>query len=262
MDTNNWLLIAILVFGILILVSLGFTTWRATQTKQIAEQLRMLPFSASYGQDGLPEANTFLTSTGQPQISCPSGYKVNIIGAFSQVYDPYASCSQNPSPLIVNACDLGNMGKTCKINSDCGGSGNLYCDCQGTEQTGCGSGVCKVNSIQNQPLMCQNLNSKGQNITCLPGASGSCAPRDATPFVSRVCNGQQSCVPNLSTDVGPFPCSFPPSDCNNITSTGYCSLPYTSGTFTGNDNPTQTSFNQGYQVSGIYSCVPDNQTIS
>ena len=91
--------------------------------------------------------------------------------------------------------------------------------------------------------LCSNVDRSNKtnvvNSTCSP--SGSCRPRDASAYLAGMCDGQVSCnvlfdPSNPKSGLGPAPC-----DKVNIST-----LPISSG---------GGSYNQGYVVHGIYSCV-------
>lgn len=260
------------------------------------------------GTTGNPEGGlSILSSTGDPQISCPSGYKINIIGAYLEVNDPLGSCSNNPSDLALVACGIDpKKGISCKVDGDCGdGMGctggkcaSIDCDKYGGDIPKCptqigtvcnstsasvpglkcvggiyqldpgaiGSCVsCVGGKIVTYPT-CQNSDfHTAQNVVCKGGA---CKPRDASAYLAAWCDGKSSCLgpgdvwnPNGNANVsqfGPLPCNIPATS----TDSRYASLPVVTGWGGGapaqskNGTNSPVTFNQGYYVHGVYSCIP------
>jgi hypothetical protein len=119
----------------------------------------------------------------------------------------------------------------------------------------------------------------GGNQVCAPGGTGQCAIRDASAYIASKCDGQQTCA--LSTaDCGPLPCSnIPVDNCNFDLSSplsgeadftgervdrGFCSLPFAYG-YPGGPalgiqqfNNTPASVSLGYQIHGLYTCIPES----
>lgn len=114
-----------------------------------------------------------------------------------------------------------------------------------------------------QAPLCIGLDEKYNNMTCKPGGKFNCKPRDASAYVAQVCNGLQDCtfhnqgVPLDPNVFGPYPCEITPTDIE------YSSLPIVSGWNGMNSADPNTgkvhrgSYNQGYYVHGIYTCVLD-----
>jgi len=184
---------------------------------------------------------------------------------------------------------------SCTTNSDCTVGGGTACsskigehctsqdDCDSTtlcfRNTNGIGGTCQQNPTKGQCNFCNNgfcaqnptcafINDQGQNVVCEPGNSNTnCKPRDASAYLAKVCNGRNSClgggqdvwIPNASegNPFGPLPCE--------IQATGgsaeYSQLPITSGWGGGTPKDGTSSspatFKQGYQVDGIFCCIPD-----
>lgn len=247
------------------------------------------------------------------QITCPAGTTVNIVGAFFDIVDPYGTCTSNPNGLISATCG-GPGTATCSPGQAC--PEGMVCEQSQSPtdtQSYCVAMPCKAgdtlpantttttwtcNPSPALPLtdaqkaqgytgrvtpveICNNLTYNSsinnfQNATCANGANG-CAPRDASAYLAKACNGQQTCAATITPDFfGPYPCGSstftnpsttgsggitgcsPPT--TQVTS-GYCSLPYTPGTDpsftpTNGSAAAPTSFSQGYMVHGIYTCIP------
>lgn len=58
------------------------------------------PFSA-YVKDNQTQ---LIRADGKPQISCPTGKKVNVVSAKFAVYDPYLQCTTHPLDTVKNTC--------------------------------------------------------------------------------------------------------------------------------------------------------------
>lgn len=60
-----------------------------------------------------PTIKSFATNTNlQGKFGCPTG-KINVIGAFSDIYDPYGSCTTTPTARAV-ACTPNSTDPLCK----------------------------------------------------------------------------------------------------------------------------------------------------
>ena len=117
-----------------------------------------------------------------------------------------------------------------------------------------------------QAPLCIGLDNEYQNYTCgTKNKTFGCRPRDASAFLSKACNGLQECkLDNQRTPLdpsifGPYPCNLTPTDID------YAALPVSpgwNGMNTPDPNTGKThkgSFNQGYYVHGIYTCIVDDE---
>lgn len=151
---------------------------RTLKTQQL-----LIPFASSTVQVD-PDSKTSILNmkpapNGRNQISCPVG-KINVVGAFFDVYDGYGTCSPIPSPDFASHCE----------NPD----------------------------NKNDPI-CQNLNATQQNTVCVAGGTGNCKMRDVTQLVANVCNGQTDCDPSVIQKLLPslpYPCTVLPTDPNYL----------------------------------------------
>lgn len=255
-----------------------------------------------------------------PQIQCPVGTKINIVGAFLDIVDPYGECSNTANSTLLATCGEGSDGSsaaTCTQDSDC--SDTMKChkgkcvpktscgntcpsdrgtSCSSSSDCGlglaCSNGICQVDpgvngscvtdSCASQPT-CANVSPPGLNEglseTCSPSGANDqyqCRPRDASAYLASYCNGKQSCLvggsdvwlPNTQGGMfGPLPCHVSvPATNQSPTATNtsiYSTLPITMGWNGGappNGNPqdpTGPTFNQGYYVHGIYTCIPNDE---
>lgn len=90
---------------------------------------KALPNPNNVGTASTPQGGLFLVGMGNgltndyPQIQCPVGTHINIIGAYVETNDPFGECYGNSTPAFNVACGNRNLSpgtaKTCKVNSDC-----------------------------------------------------------------------------------------------------------------------------------------------
>jgi hypothetical protein len=195
----------------------------------------------------------------------------------------------------VSACGA-NFGKTCPTSvtssSPDGGCGTGLKCVDGVCQADPGAGscmACLIPSGQSQGVcatmpICQGVDfssssTYGLNRVCSTSSSvgdvGKCRPRDASAYLSRHCNGKTECLgsvkdmwkPNMDYDstgnpnpFGPLPCSIPARSGDS----SYAQLPVITGWGGGAPANSQqgysdpATFNQGYYVHGIYTCIPDD----
>ena len=156
-----FIVILSLVFFILVGVSIYF--WFKNSLKTTA--IRVYPFSASLpnpSQGSISEGISLLNSVGQPQIQCPIGYKVNILGAWLQVNDPFGECSPTPNSTFLDTCGIANSGNRISCTSDA------------TCATGmnCVSGKCV-------PIACKDSFdlSESSSANCTSGGGTQCSPK-------------------------------------------------------------------------------------
>lgn len=209
-----------------------------------------------------------------------------------------SDCSSSSASGSVKACDS-KLGTDCSQNNvgDRDSSGTLVCilDQSGNQLWAAdpGTGACMAcmpSADTGAPPLgsaigyCASMptcmfTEKGLNDNCTPSAgdTNKCRPRDASAYLANYCNGKTTCLgdnkdiwkPN-STDnnpFGPLPCEI------SATSTGadagkYASLPVITGWGGGvpaNSESNQSdpaTFNQGYKIHGIFSCIPDSEDTS
>lgn len=175
--------------------------------------------------------------TGVPQISCPVGTTINIIGAFTSVIDPYGECTVTPSPGVSWMCNpnqtsppptgSGTASSGCQSDADC----PFYQGQTSTNPYVCvipagstqGPGVCQLQSLPPSSVCPTEFTLQtisGSNY-CIPtdfcgigipngmcspsNTSSACATRDASANIASLCNGQQNCNPTI-TDFGTPAC--------------------------------------------------------
>lgn len=325
MEVWALLFIFLLIIAIGILIYFNFDQSSSNTKVDISKNL--LPFNVTYNALNRKTSSggvvKVVNSLGQPQIKCPPGFKINIVGAFSQVVDPFGECTPTPSATFKNSCgDTSDNSSliSCNSDSDCNGgmvcsqgkcipsqcsvdsdgvpsltNGNtsnvnmcpsqpgVSCDstnnnCLGANNeqiTQCGNnGECTVNPVfgscmacstpgggvsRNYPL-CSNINSSYQNNICRPGGSGGCKLRDISAYVANYCDGKQEC--DITWDLT-SPEAFGPLPCNlQYNNNNFLNLPIIPGwngsTPENGSQPSPASSSQGYNVHGIFTCVPDD----
>lgn len=226
-SVGSW--IGIVLLTIALIVVLVFVNRKGNRNSVTeTEDLMIYPFAGFVSGSTTSSLNDL---NGNPQITCPAGKKVNILGAFVEVYDPFLTCWPNgPTADYVNTCSSSPTGEWA---------------------TSCSN----------------NSNAAFQNKSCLPpsgvaapaSASSSttgtimCARRDASAWIASLCDGKSSCPlsPNPST-IGPLPCStFNGSSMVALSPTEMGLLPLSPGVTATGANPTTE---QGYNFHGIFVC--------
>ncbi len=193
-------------------------------------------------------------------FSCPDSdrnggpLKIEILGSYFDVFDPWGQCSPEPIDIIVQTCkqDAEKNQGLCdnivgSIEEENGVLAQWYRNiiCGTKYKSGAGYGG-EVN------------NKTDNNTESYGGSDYVCRLQDTTPFLAAKCNGKNECRINLgnSTEVSHVFGSVP---CYNSTSgvplkmedAGYTRLP------SDQTGVNDTSFQQGYVVKGIYRCVPE-----
>jgi len=135
-----------------------------------------------------------------PQMQCPSGYRINVVGAYLDIADPYGECSSTPTSTVKLSCgntsdksgaisckvggtDCGPgmecpagkcVPKTCKISTDCASSsasGTVTACPPNLGKTGCSSN----NDCGDPTLVCVYApGTKTGTCQLDPGAAGTC----------------------------------------------------------------------------------------
>lgn len=118
--------IFVIVFLVLAIASLVGFGYFDSKFRDNAEKNLIRPFAAHQG-------SPVQKRDGSPQISCPIGTKISILGAAYEVYDPGLSCTSKP---------IGGQ-----TNSVCGPMSTA----SGTELSGVGgSGECRIRDVSGQ----------------------------------------------------------------------------------------------------------------
>ncbi len=138
-----WTIVLCVLFGIGIIIFAILAARESSHNKGRSSANRLIPFAgylsppsdywntAPKGGSGsapTPKGGLFLTGlTGgngaSPQIQCPVGSKINIVGAYVEVNDPYGECSvTSPSATFSLSCGDSSAistAQTCASASDC-----------------------------------------------------------------------------------------------------------------------------------------------
>ncbi len=172
---QTWVIIVVSLLSIAIVI-LSIITYLYQRANNQSNQHNILyPFSASI-QPG--DSTVFLkNAAGNSQIDCSAvGGKINIVGAWSEVIDPFGECANSSSSALNLSCGVQGQKIACKEDSDCG---------SGMQ---CAGGLCK-------PALCPLDPSKGigrfDSSKCSCGGN-YCPIRPGTPFAgSNNCNDPQ-----------------------------------------------------------------------
>ncbi len=181
----------------------------------------------------------------------PQTFKIEILGAYFDVFDPWGQCSPEPSDLIMKTCqeDADNNKGLCSNLIKTVENDSLTS--QWFRNTICGSKYQDGHGYGGKAN-----NKQGNNTESYGETDYVCRLQDATPFLSARCNGKKECIINLKNpdDVrqvfGSMPCYYKMSGSPlTVKDEPYKHLP--------SDKRKGKSFQQGYVVKGIYRCVPN-----
>ncbi len=303
-----WAIVVILILLIAVGGFIGLTIWTERENAKKQQNNIIYPFTGAINpkNTGKPVVLT-RAPDGRNQIECPVGTKINIIGAWVEVNDPFGECATPNSTFratcgddtdLSSAVKCSNSGqcgegmdctggkcipKSCTVVGDCGANScpvrpGKPCskknpDCGGSPMI-CINNTCQVNPSAGQCMSCNNgrcvqsptcsnLNSSFQNIACVStNLKNKCRPRDASAYLAKECNGEQSCTvswnPSSSRFFGPLPCQVGVRDKEYpifpIVPGWNGSIPAGKGA-----KAEPANFNQGYYIHGIMTCIPDDE---
>lgn len=169
-------IVAIVILMILSVVFIVLTFVTTRNTQNLAKSQTFGSFSAVIDPTtGIPGTFSGTNASGEsvPQITCPAGTVVNIVGAFYDVIDPYNECSTDitqVNPQMAFLCDPTATGTTvCKSDNDCplfnatAGNSNPF---QCLKAGGASTGFCALRDIgaQGQCPAGQNPSLKKYNL--------------------------------------------------------------------------------------------------
>lgn len=213
-------IIVLILLAIAIGVLIFFIVSTSNKKKELKQKNVILPFSGilsppsppwtvnisqkNSGVASTPEGGLRLlgmmggTTSTAPQIQCPVGTSINIIGAFFDINDPYGECSNTANSTVRLTCGDGTdltsaptctdgddstcpagmtcysskcIPATCSIDTDCTGGG-LMNACPASigqtcsTQSSCGSGAVCIDGV------CQVDPGTGSCMKC--GPQGTC----------------------------------------------------------------------------------------
>ena len=244
-SVTGWIFVVVMVIGTVVVLVLANNRANRDLAHE-SEDLTILPFA---GFVSGATSSTLTDLNGNPQIRCPAGKKISILGAFVEVYDPFLQCWPNgPTADFTTTCTSTPGGGT-PGGTPTGAPG-------GGTPGGVWSSACS-----------NNTNATFQNKTCLPpsgvsspaAASAStagtviCARRDASAYIAAQCDGQNTCPLVIdSSTVGPLPCAtYNGTGMVALSSAGMASLPLVPGITAQGATPTTE---QGYNFHGIFVC--------
>lgn len=237
------LMVILAVIFIVFAVLSGVTI---SNNQKLASNYKLLPFSSKI-DPSTGTAKPFTDINGQPQIQCPAGKKINIVGAIFNIFDPYNECSTDITGVSKSfgfLCDPTVGGPIpCTDDSGCpywnqGASNNPF---QCVIPNGAKSGKCMLQDLTGQtcpeglgdskgnPIrdghgqaFCIDSNICGTKITggvktgtfgvpnpvCNPlNTQARCAIRDASSYVATKCDGRSECGDLSVKDFGDYPCT-------------------------------------------------------
>lgn len=215
------IVVSVLAVGAVIITVLTFLYQKSNSNVNLNNTL--YPFSAVVQ----PGSNTvFLkNAAGNPQIDCSAvGGKINIVGAWSEVIDPYGTCSNVSADVLNLSCGIRSAKVPCKQDADCGSgmscTGGMCtpsscpldtpktgkftssnCSCGGSYCTIQPGTVCKTASDCNDPtnsiMYCTGTN--GSTGTCQVNPGQNCMAPD--PYAGQFCASYPLCS-NTDTSQG------------------------------------------------------------
>ena len=135
------------------------------------------------GVRGTPEQGLYLIghvggNENVPQIQCPVGYKVNIVGAFLDINDPYGECSVTPDGTLQMTCGNGTDANTF--------TGSCVDDSSCSPGMSCKSGKCAPSQCQSHGD-CSGDNICGVNFGSSCDDSSDCSSDGSLTCVDGVC---------------------------------------------------------------------------
>lgn len=236
-------LIIIAILGITFITFGILTSLSLNKNKKLASQRMYIPFTSQINPlTGLSTGFKNIDGSAS-QIQCPAGQKINILGAFYNVVDPYGECVSDiadVSPQLGFLCNPQAHGPLpCTDDHTCpgwikGSSTNPFkCDIPSGET----SGFCRLNNIgtaqcspgsngfsfTNVNGFCIDKNICGTDIKvggdyisyygvpnplCSPlNTSTMCAVRDASATVAAFCDGKTDCGDLKDVNFGDLPCT-------------------------------------------------------
>lgn len=222
-----WEYIVIGTLTIVFIILLYFLFSKESTVKSVLTERVIYPFSGYLAPPGVWGASLSSNNVGTssnpseglslvgmrggetndaPQIQCPLGTKINIIGAFFDVADVNGVCSQSPDPTMLNMCGdtsaISQKGQaSCGVDADCGAGMSCtlnkctpkFCN----TPKDCGGRVCPASNLssgeceKNGGIIVSKIDENGVIVPkCIPnpkyGACYNCL--DNKCILSPVCN--------------------------------------------------------------------------
>jgi len=119
---ETWAIILIVILALAIVAMVVVVYLEENKNIKANQKNILYPFTANVSDDGTV---TLINSTNQPQIDCSlasgkNGGKINIVGSFTDVIDPYGECSPKSTSVIDLTCGIPGSKVPCKDAGDCG----------------------------------------------------------------------------------------------------------------------------------------------
>lgn len=261
-------IITIIILFIVFAVFVGLNVMTTSNNRKIAQKQRFIPFGTKIdpttGEPNFPPGGTpdtpFTTNDANgkviPQIQCPAGTKINIVGAFFDIFDPYAECSTTPdqvNPYFAFQCIPNYSGRTpggtavaaCNTDKDCsqyGASGQYRCG---------GNGTCV--------LAPQTPDSKTKVVTCPVWNSPSGGRIKLVPITwsdgNQYCVDPNMCGANIDAALKYHTTGVPNPMCNPVTTPAQCAMRDASATVAAKCNGKQSCGDLSMEDFGDYPCA-------
>lgn len=166
-----WAIIIILILVVIFGVMIGLTYWTEYTNSKSQQKNIIYPFSGFIDPSQTNKPVRLTRAPGnQPQISCPVGTKVNIIGAWVEVNDPFGECAMPGSTFRTTCGDDSDRASavSCSSSVDCGEG--MDCDQGKCMPKSCSSaGDCGATACGVDPgTACKNdSDCKGGAMVCV-----------------------------------------------------------------------------------------------
>lgn len=221
-------IMVILAVAIGVFVFLTFTTESSNKKKQQANILypfagQLSPPSPPWtvnqsknnpGTGKEPEDGLFLVGMNGgktadiPQIQCPAGYKINIVGAFLDIIDPYGECSNTANSTLQLTCGDGSdttNAATCTTGDDTTCAAGM--SCVGGK---CVPKQCSANSDCGGSSSSGTVGTCGENFGSSCSTDSNCSSDGSLKCIGGVClvdPGVTSCMACIDPSTGDLPAS-------------------------------------------------------
>lgn len=237
--------------------------WRSSVNNTAIKGGNVYTFSVPYS----------VSSTGgntTQQLTCPPNTTMNIIGAYFDIYDPYAQC------LDLTRCEALSPGGECNLPGTFSNGKNLLLEwCQtnssspaclntvgAAAKTG-GAAFTGTSDLVN--LQCGDAGTLPTQFLSGMGDAACVTQRDASAFVAHMCkNATSTCTINGSdiAYTGPLPCALADGLSSSTLKANYGLLPNVPMLTSSNGQIKPGNPKQGYTLHGIYACIATSTSLS
>ena len=166
-----WAIIVIMILVLALGGMIGLTYWTEYQNSKEQQNNILYPFSGFIDPtDTEKPVRLTRAPDGKPQLSCPTGSKINIVGAWVEVNDPFGECSVPGATFRATCGDDSNPTVKCTNSADCGegmdcvGGRCVPATCSSSRE--CGEHSCPVDP--GHPCK-TNSDCKGDPMRCIGG---------------------------------------------------------------------------------------------